>query len=751
MKIKLTDWSLCGYHNYVPVLEKSMETGVHLRSVTPVIAAKVPGSVYEPLIDAGIIPDPYLDCNSRMCEWVADRFWIYATEVELSPKKNGRCRLIFEGIDCKCEIRFNNKLVGKSDNMYVPVVCDVTDLAVCGKNSVKVMLFSAPDEMGQIGYTSRVHTQKARFSYKWDFCPRLPGMGIYKPVWIDTSEVYTEEEDFRSDASGSFSYRFRMGGDTDGLNVKIAVSDEKKAVFEATACLNESGEAAVCGTVPSVRPWNCNGEGEAYLYTLERSYYRKGKLLFKESRRVGFKTLEVAQNDGAYANSPPYKFVLNGREVWMKGVNITPLDMLYGRITSERYVQLVADMKEMNVNLVRVWGGGFIESEEFYDLCDKSGILVWQDFIQSSSGIDNHPSKDKKYIDKFLATVAEAVSVKRNHVCTAVFCGGNEIAVGASRTPIDEKDPLTAAVGSYVRAHSDVHFVPSTPAGASFSPDLDRPEVNHDVHAPWLYLGTEEQYRFGNRLRCLFHSEFGCNGMAERESMEKFLSAENVGAFSYEDNYVWRHHGELWDTYKRDSGIFADMQTLEDMIEASQFIQAEGLRYIVESDRRRAFFNGGVMIWSFNEPFPNVSNLCLIDYYGKRKAAYFAVKRAFSKSYASVVYEKLVWRKGEICTMTPYVICGDSGAYTLNLEVACGGRALQSHRFRGRAEANRAIMLDALEVAVPNGEALELRFCLLSASGEFTNRILLLIADENGKAKLGEVKRHNASLRQDKL
>lgn len=749
MKKFLRDWQLCGYHNYTPILEKSMETGVRLRSVTPVLPAKVPGSVYEPLIEAGLLPDPCFELNSRQCEWVAARFWIYETEFETEPVPGSRCRLVFEGIDCRCDIHLNGRKIASSDNMYVPVIRDITARLRRGKNQLKVLLYAAPDEMGQCGYTSRVTTQKARYTYKWDFCPRMPSLGIWRPVWLEWGETFFAEEDFRSGLpeGEDFSYAFRCEGRKEGLTAEISLTEGDRIVWSAVREVPADGRLQVAGSLPGAKLWQCNGRGTPFLYDLRCSLFRNGVVVCSKEQKVGLKKLRVLPNEKAGQGAPPYLFELNGEKLYIKGVNFAPQDMLYGRITAERAEQDVRTMKEMNVNMVRVWGGGFIESEAFYDACDRAGILVWQDFIQSSSGIDNHPSKSLRFRKKFLNTVRAAVYEKRNHVCTAVFCGGNEIAIGPERKPIDEQDPLIGETGAFVRANSNVHFVSTTPCGARFAADLDHPQDNHDIHAPWLYLGTEGQYQYGNRLECLFNSEFGVNGMCERASLESFLSPANIRPCSFEENDVWRHHGEMWDTYARDSAIFGSPQSIEDMIEASQFIQAEGLKYLVESNRRRAFHNGGVLIWCMNEPFPNVANLSIVDYYSRRKTAFYQLRRCYDHSYASLIYEKLTYRPGEICKIRPYVICGETGPYRLNMVLTCDGQELERFQMSGIGEAEHCVCLNQLSLSIPKGKALQWDFSLTTGGQTFENRVLLFILDEKGFADLQTAKDFNRYLR----
>ncbi|MCL2158977.1 MAG: hypothetical protein FWH48_06195, partial [Oscillospiraceae bacterium] len=174
-KIKLGEWDLTAHYPYTPILNKSLETGAVLNPIFPSIKAKVPGSVYMDLLEAGYIKDPYFDMDSMLCEWVPQRWWIYDKTLKIPEDLKGRnIFLTFSGIDYKAHISFNKQNLTKEaphEGMFLPFTKNVTELAeLGGENNIRVILESAPDEMGQIGYTSRTFTQKSRFNYKWDWC-----------------------------------------------------------------------------------------------------------------------------------------------------------------------------------------------------------------------------------------------------------------------------------------------------------------------------------------------------------------------------------------------------------------------------------------------------------------------------------------------------------------------------------------------------------------------------------------------------
>ena len=192
MKIEqLTDWKLAGYWPYAPLQSESMETGMTLIPQTPWIDAKVPGSVQNDLLAAGLIEDPYYEMNSIKAEWVENRFWVYKTKfiakfIVLEEHKGKKIVLVFEGIDYTGHIFVNDKKVALHTGMFVPCKSDISDTVVFGKpNDLRVVIEQAPDEYGQSGYTSKTTTQKARFGYKWDFSTRLVNLGLYGDVYLE--------------------------------------------------------------------------------------------------------------------------------------------------------------------------------------------------------------------------------------------------------------------------------------------------------------------------------------------------------------------------------------------------------------------------------------------------------------------------------------------------------------------------------------------------------------------------------------
>ncbi len=660
MRILLNDnWNVAGAWPFTPMQGASMETGQILAGVTPTMDARVPGSVYDDLLRAGLIADPYYECNSLVCEWVANRFWSYRTiftpPADCAEK---RTRLVFRGIDYHAHIALNGRKIAEHVGMYAPCIVDVTEILRPGEeNFLVVVLENAPDEMGQIGYTSRTFTQKARFGYKWDFGTRLVNLGLYDDVYLDICDDPLEDVHIRYLGDGIL----RVTAKNTALSATLA--------FDGTSVASASSDTGeLILTVENPRLWWPNGYGEQPLYDLTLTSSDDEK-----TYRIGLRTLEYRQPDCADTTVLPYIPVINGKEIYIKGVNMTPLDHRYGCVTEERYRRLLELAQSGYVNLIRVWGGGIIEKEDFYNLCDELGILVWQEFIQSSSGIDNIPSKRPEFLRLCEQTARAVIPEKRNHTCLTFWSGGNELMDehGIPSTYEDENIAMLKTICAELSP--EILMLPTSASGPTEWFDAEHSERNQDIHGPWKYEGVEGQYALYNRSTILLHSEFGVDGMSNLDAIRTVLSPENQKVTTMSENLVWRHHGEWWDTYAyRERPLFGELTELETLVELSQFLQAEGLRYAIEAHRRRsstasparladgelttypAQGNIGAIVWQLNEPWPCVACTCMVDYYVQPKLAFLFYRDAQKPLHVSMRYEKFLWKTEEIFAGTVF-------------------------------------------------------------------------------------------------
>jgi beta-mannosidase len=292
----------------------------------------------------------------------------------------------------------------------------------------------------------------------------------------------------------------------------------------------------------------------------------------------------------------------------IRGWNWVPIDALYGVPRPEKLARLLDLAARANVNLLRVWGGGLIESDEFYDLSDRLGLLVWQEFSQSSSGIESVPSDDPAFVATMVADAREIVPRLRRHPSLVLWCGGNELegddstpVLGALRDVVCEFDPERA-------------WLATSPLG------------ERDVHGPWEHQGLRAHNEHYDTRTSLLHSEFGVEGMTNRRALESLVSEEQRWPAD-RTNPVYEHLGAWWNNAPLVNDAFGGrIADVETMRRASQWLQYEGLRYAVEATIRRG---AGVIPWQFNESFPNAWCTCAVDYHGEPKPAYHGVARAY--------------------------------------------------------------------------------------------------------------------------
>lgn len=628
------------------------------------IPAQVPGDVIADSLDAGMIPHPYRDLNSLACEWLSERDWVYRKGFTVPDEWRGKhVRLRFDGVDYACAVYLNGQQLGEHEGMFTPFEFDVSPHLRYGSENVLVVLVQHKPPVdvvqGQIGWTSKARVWKARFAYDWDWCTRLVPLGIWQSVsLLATDGAWIEDVWVRPQVMGEIAVvdvhtrlhaeAFALGG----WNLQLHVSDpEAKTIAESIVPLrleNTSCEWTTRFEIPQPRLWYPNGMGEQPLYRVHVALVQGDAI--SDERRVtfGIRTVRAVPNDGAPPDALPYTLEVNGKRVFVKGWNWTPHEQMYGRVQPQRYERLLTLAKHAHCNLLRVWGGGLLEREEFYTLCDQLGIMVWQEFMHSSSGIQNAPPEDEQYLQYIEQQARQMVPLRRNHPSLVIWCGGNEL-MDDQNVPLTDAHPALARLKSVVlELDPDRLWLPTSASGPveGASAKLAGSGKMHDVHGPWVYLGAEEHYRFYNAIDPLYHSEFGVEGTANVEIFQRFISSEY--RFPPDaTNAVWLHHGSWWVHREKLEALFGRIEDLNTFIRASQWMQAEGLRYAIEANRRRKWHCSGVAPWQFNEPFPNTACTNVVDYLGQPKPAYWWARRAYEPVHVSLRYERLTWQPGE--------------------------------------------------------------------------------------------------------
>lgn len=600
--------------------------------------AKVPGSVLYDMWQAGKVPDPFFELNSKLSEWVPARTWVYRKEFETPKGWDGEhVELCFEGIDYEAEIFVNGSSLGCHRGMYTSCRFDVTGkLVKAGKNLLAVVLQPAPFEQPQVGKTSLVHTHKSRMTYWWDFCPRMIHQGIWQDVYLectgeirfDNVYIYADFIEKERTAEVHMELQIKGKGSGEGCLLEGCFGEYS---FETRI---EEGRGDVVLRIPSPKLWWTNGAGEPFQYEVRlRLLDQKGQISDSRNFLYGIRDIRFLQNDGCRKAEGQFTLCLNGRRIYIKGYNWVPADVMYGTVQEEKLRHLIRLAKEAGVNMFRVWGGGLIETDLFYELCAQSGILVWQEFIQSSSGIENKTPEDEEYGAMMEKEAEIIIKAKRNHTALAVWCGGNELQDGEGM-PLDGKDALLARLEKQVRKwDSRRKWLPTSPSGGLFLNSMDNirraPEKLFDVHGPWEHQGLEKHCLLYNSGTSFMASEFGVEGMANESVLNRCVAREHWIPAN-KDNEIYFHRGAWWNNEPLVQETMGGRLTkVEQIRKASQFMQYEGLKYAVESNIRRAMKNSASFPWQFNEPYPNLFCTSAVDYYGCPKPAYYGVRKAY--------------------------------------------------------------------------------------------------------------------------
>jgi beta-mannosidase len=601
------------------------------------VPARVPGTVLADLLTAGEVPDPRVGRQSLLLEWVPQRTWVYRTLLDTPGLGPGeRAFLEFDGIDHSATVHLDGERIAAHEGMFVPLVTEVTGRLGAGEHTLAVVVDPAPVSEPQVGHTAAVRVHKGRMGYGWDFCPRLVHQGLWGPARLRTTGPLRLADVWARTGAERVTVAVTVDGEVAGATAECLLRDADGATVAEAAVPLDGVTTEVVLEVSSARLWRPNGFGDPHLYTLDTAVRDDSGRRSDERRvRVGFRDVGFVREPGGPATALPYRLTVGGRPADILGWNWVPADALYGTVDEARLRHLLGLARDAGVMMLRVWGGGLIESETFYDLCDEFGILVWQEFAQSSSGMSSVPSDDPAFVGRMSAEAELIVRGRRDHPSLAIWCGGNELQRPDGVPLSDGDSPVLAALHEVVaRLHPDASWLPTSPSGPVFGNTLDsvrtEPE-QHDVHGPWEHQGLADHYRLYDEGRALLLSEFGVEGMS---NLRAIASVVPDAAFPTYGDPVWDHLGRWWNNEPLVREVFdgaiGDLATLS---RASQFLQADGLRYAVEAGRRRPG-SCGVLPWQLNESFPNGWCTAAVDYFGEPKAAYHYVRRAYRPLHA---------------------------------------------------------------------------------------------------------------------
>jgi beta-mannosidase len=612
--------------------------------------ASVPGTIHTDLLNNKIIDEPFYSDNELHLGWIAECNWTYETEFNLPKNYEPTIplRLVFEGIDTVAEIFLNDAKLADVDNMFRSYSFDVTD-KLNPKKNVLSLKFQSPlkagreleKKYGQLPValnSERVYLRKAQYSFGWDWGPNFPTSGIWKNVYLEqipTAEIVQltfntiEVESNRAEVEIT---AFIKGKIEHISQIKLILEHgDSKIVKEIPK--PEKSEISLKILLHAPKFWYPNGEGDQPLYTLcVQIISQDGTIIDSKQKKIGVRKIELKlENDG----KPTFCFVINGNQIFAKGVNWIPADSFLPRVTKEKYSALLKLVQNANMNMVRVWGGGIYETDTFYDLCDEFGLLVWQDFLFACGAYPEH----KKFIENVTAEVEENVGRLRHHACLALWCGNNENEWGwyqNQKTSYTEMpgykiyNELLPAIIKNLDPHRP--YWQSSPFSDGEDPNQQGSGNNHqwNIWSCWIDYDTVVDDK------SLFVTEFGFQGPANITTLNKAIPKKNRKTF----DRIFEHHNKQVEGTERIFRFIAAHLPVrngwKDFIYLGQLNQALALKTCVEHWRSNSPYTNGTIIWQLNDCWP-VTSWSLVDSNLLPKIAYHVIKNSFQNSLITFV------------------------------------------------------------------------------------------------------------------
>ena len=610
-------------------------------------SAHVPGSVYADLMADGTMPDPFwreneLDAFERMKKDYVYQRAFTVTEAQLA---HAHVELVCEGLDTLAHVSLNGREIAFADNMHITWVWNVKEQLHAGENTLEIrfdspILYCAKKAEEAPGWESSDatpgfrHLRKAHCMFGWDWGPRLPDAGIWRPIFLRTWDAARLEN--------ALMLQAHHDGVVD-VTIRPEIAGESAWSAEITApdgevlTLPETTAAEQVITIEHPQLWWPNGLGKQPLYRVTV------RLAAGDTRtwRIGLRTMTVSREKDEWGED--FCHVVNGMKVFAMGADYIPEDNILARVTPERTRRLLEDCKAANFNAIRVWGGGYYPDDAFYDICDELGLMVWQDLMYACAFYDLTPDFERSIRVETQQNVARL----RHHASLALICGNNEMEMfmaGANSALINHRTwefvpTYPHHITDYVKMFEYIlpaivkETAPQTywwPASPSSGGNFDAPnDENRGDNHYWDVWHGEKPFTEYRKFFFRYASEFGFQSFPCLKSVKQFTLPDDRNIFSRVMERHQRNQAANGKILSYLSQTFRYPNSFDDLLYASQLMQAEAIRYGVEHWRRNRGRCMGAIIWQLNDIWP-VASWASIDYYGRWKALHYAAKRFFA-------------------------------------------------------------------------------------------------------------------------
>lgn len=634
--------------------------------------ANVPGNIHTDLFNNSLVTDPFYRTSEGDMQWVDKLNWEYRTSFKSSEEimSAASVKLILEGLDTYADVYLNDVKIHTNSNMFVIHDIDIAKGLIKENNEIRVyfkspiteglkelekfgMPLPADNDQSQAGGMGPVKvsifTRKAPYHYGWDWGPRLVTSGIWRNAYLSIakddvlSDLYIRQLNITS-KSASLEAELELSDLTEGnYEIKLSVNGSPVTTVKITG-----SKITVPISINNPHLWWPNGHGDQPLYTFKAELLHEGKTIGERSVITGLRDVKLVRKPDKHGET--FYFTINGKPIFAKGANYIPNDVFLPRVDSAKYEHILSSAAEANMNMLRVWGGGIYENDIFYNLCDKYGIMVWQDFMFACAMYPGNP----EFLDEVVKEADNNIKRLRNHPSIVLWCGNNEIEQAwgqyeekrgwgwKERYSKQEREKIWQAYDTIfhkilpdrVRAlNPETEYWHSSPS-AGMGKLAGHSNTSGDMHYWGVWHGNEPIESF-RKYKARFMSEYGFQSFPEFETVKKYTLPED-----------WDINSTVMRAHQR-SGIGNDRireylnksynqpNTFEDFLYVSQLLQAEAIKIAIEAHRSNMPYCMGSLYWQLNDCWP-VASWSGMDYYGRWKALHFFAREAFKNQILSV-------------------------------------------------------------------------------------------------------------------
>lgn len=616
---------------------------------------KLPATVYGVLTKEREIPDPYYGENQYDAIEPSEHDYIFEHSFHLGKNISGydKVYLRFKGIDTLAEVFLNHENIGKTENMHRIYEFDVTDKIAEGDNLITVKIYSPMNYIREMqkhsyvwGVNSTVdgfpHIRKAHYMFGWDWGPVLPDMGIWRDVELvcvksgRIRDVYVKQTHTRGNVRLAFETKL---ADVRSDNLKLDISitaPNGEDVLLSVDCPEDKVSTECVVTSPML--WNVRGFGKQNLYMIRVMLRDGDKPVDLQEFNIGLRTVEICREPDKDMDGEGFCFKVNGVKIFAMGANYIPEDNILSRRSVERTRRLLKGCAAANYNMIRVWGGGFYPDDYFYDICDRLGLLVWQDFAFACAVYDANTDFSQNIRQEFIDNIKRL----RNHASLGAWCGNNEIesAIQCWGIPVTEEQKkgylriFEKLIPSVLKHYDpDRSYWPSSPSsGGGFEDPASGNRGDTHYWAVWHNLKPFSDFR---NYAFRFCSEYGFESIPNMKTIRYFAEENDLNLMSP----VMEAHQKCEAGNEKLLYYLAQMvhypYTFEDLVYATQLVQAEAIKFCVEHMRRNRGRCMGSLYWQVNDSNPAIS-WSSIDYFGRWKALHYYAKKFYSPVLCSI-------------------------------------------------------------------------------------------------------------------